>query len=123
MKLIIAGGRSFEGDEEHLQWLDDIDNLHKVTEVISGKAPGADYFGEQWAKLRRLPVKAFPAKWHRHGRAAGPMRNRQMAEYADAVALFPGGKGTDNMRYQARFYGLKIFEYPTPTPESNDEHV
>jgi predicted Rossmann-fold nucleotide-binding protein len=34
-----------------------------------------------------------------------------MAKYADAVALLPGGRGTDNMRENARRYGLKIYEY------------
>jgi len=34
-----------------------------------------------------------------------------MATYADAVALFPGGKGTSSMRRQAINKGIKIYDY------------
>lgn len=112
MKLIIAGGRSFKGDKIHLQWLDSIHEQHRVTEVVSGKAPGADHFGEQWAAMRNIPVTPFPADWNKHGRAAGPIRNRQMAGYADGLAAFPGGKGTANMLRQAADAELTIFTYP-----------
>jgi hypothetical protein len=49
-------------------------------------------------------VKEFPANWVEHGRAAGPIRNGQMADYADAlIAVWDGkSKGTGNMINQAR---------------------
>lgn len=48
---------------------------------------------------RDIPVKRFPADWDRHGRAAGPIRNCQMAQYADAlIAIWDGkSRGTKNM--------------------------
>jgi hypothetical protein len=58
--------------------------------------------------MNRVPVKQFPADWNKYGKAAGPIRNAQMAKYADAVILFPGGRGTANMRKLAKEHGLEI---------------
>ncbi len=46
-----------------------------------------------------IPVKEMPADWNRYGNSAGPMRNRQMAEYADAAVIIWDGysRGTRNM--------------------------
>lgn len=125
MKTIIAGGRDFvptQKDEELLDSLKD-----QITEVVSGKAKGADAFGEVWAQFNKIPIKEFPAEWdnfdlpivvrrtNKYGKeynaAAGACRNEQMAKYADAVVLFPGGKGTEDMYKQAVKYKLKIFDF------------
>ena len=108
MKLIIAGGRDYVFNAK------DIDNLNSIVnviEVVSGCASGADYHGELWAISKNIPIKKFPANWGQHGNSAGPIRNKQMAEYADAVALFPGGRGTDNMFRTALRFKLKIFDF------------
>lgn len=53
----------------------------------------------------------IPADWEAHGKAAGPRRNRKMAEYAAAViALWDGkSRGTRNMLYVAHEHGLEIY--------------
>lgn len=107
MKLIIAGGRDYclrPYDYTRLN------RIRGVTEVVSGGARGADACGELWASNRKIPVKRFVADWDGFGKRAGMLRNRQMAEYADAVVLFPGGRGTDNMFDVAKELGLKIFD-------------
>ncbi len=110
MKLIIAGGRDYKFTLHDFRLLDWV--LSKgVTEVVSGGAQGADAAGERWAESIRIPVKRFPADWTTYGRFAGPRRNRQMAEYADALALFPGGKGTANMMQEARAKNLQIYDF------------
>lgn len=110
MKLIIAGGRDYELKREDYEWLDSLCAMYEVSEIVSGGATGADAGGEQFAISRQLPVKRFPANWKTYGRSAGPIRNRAMAEYADAVALFPGGRGTQNMRDVAIENWLQVFE-------------
>ena len=97
VKTIIAGGRNYELTSEDKAWLDTL----PITEVVCGGATGADDGGRIWAKSKGLPVKMFPADWNKHGKAAGPIRNQLMAEYAEAVALFDGGKGTNDMRHKA----------------------
>ncbi len=103
--VVVAGGRDYRITEADEAWLDTL----PIREVVSGGASGADAGGEAWARKRGIPVKRFPADWNTHGRAAGPIRNRQMAEYADGVVLFPGGRGTDSMRREAERRGLQIF--------------
>ena len=68
-------------------------------EVVSGGCRGPDQMGEVWAKHRGIPVQLFPADWKLHGKSAGPIRNKRMAEYADAlVAIWDGSShGTANM--------------------------
>lgn len=71
----------------------------EITEEVCGMAIGVDCLGEQWAIANSVPVKEMPANWNKHGRAAGPIRNREMAEYADAAIIVWDGKsrGTRNM--------------------------
>jgi len=111
MKLIIAGGRDYDLGEAQYAWLDEIHSSYGVTEVVSGGAHGADAGGELWALKRGLPVKIFTAEWARYDRSAGPRRNQQMALYAEALALFPGGRGTANMRTVAAARKLLFFRY------------
>lgn len=99
MKVIIAGSRHMPFSMFHL-----IDEAVKksnfqVTEVVCGLARGADMFGGKWAVNNSIPVKTFPADWDTHGKAAGPIRNQQMAEYADALIVFiwDGSRGSKDM--------------------------
>jgi len=57
-----------------------------------------------------LKIKSFPAKWERYGKSAGMKRNLQMAMYADACILFPGGRATANMKELAITSKLKVIE-------------
>jgi len=107
MKTILAGGRDYFFSCHDIDALDALN----ITEVVSGCATGADTCGEEWAKSRNIPIKQFPADWKKLKHAAGPIRNRQMAQYADAVVLFPGGKGTLNMFNEAKKHGLIIHDW------------
>ncbi len=109
MKLIIAGGRNYQLSDADFAWLDRLHAQTPVTEVVCGGATGADAGGKAWAEAKRIPVKLFLPGWTQHGYAAGPIRNKQMAEYANAVALFPGGRGTESMRREALAAGIPIY--------------
>lgn len=109
MKIVIAGGRNFADWEYFMgymttlpKWIGEDD-----FEVVSGGATGVDKMGEEFAHLFGLKLKVFPADWEAHGRAAGPIRNEQMAQYADGVIAFWDGKskGTANMIATARRLG------------------
>lgn len=119
MKTIIAGGREITDMGVLLAALAACGWQDEITEVVSGRAFGADDLGERWAKARGLRVQPFPANWWKYGNAAGPRRNREMAAYADAlVALDSGGNGTADVIKQARQQGLRVFVWPVaPTPE------
>lgn len=120
MKVIIAGGRDYQFTDADLHWLDDLAASAKGSgnpfeEIVTGGASGADTGGWIWAKGAEIPTRKFPADWLTHGKAAGPIRNRQMAEYVGPnglCILFPGGKGTASMRVEAERVGMRIVKYP-----------
>jgi hypothetical protein len=110
LKLIIAGGRDYSLTEWDKGQLDAIHFEHNVTEVVSGGAKGADAGGEAWAFEWNIPVRRFPADWSL-GPKAGPLRNKEMADYGEALAAFPGGPGTTNMVNEATKKGIPVFDF------------
>jgi len=112
MKTIVAGPRDFTDRELVFNALTFAGEY--ITEVVSGGAKGVDALGEAWARENLIPIRRFPADWDYHGRKAGPIRNRQMAEYADQLLAFWDGesKGTGNMIRQAKARGLNVVVWP-----------
>lgn len=110
MKLIICGGRDYHLTEFDRGVLTGLDLALLITEVVSGGCAGADLDGEAWAKEFDIPVKQFLPDWVGKKKSAGPLRNREMAEYADACIAFPGGGGTADMVKRAEAKGLKVFD-------------
>ena len=115
MQLIIAGGRNYRFTNRDRAFLHDlytesILSGDPIIEEVCGGAAGADTEGAKWARSKRLPVVMFPADWKKYGLAAGMIRNREMAQYASAVVLFSGGRGTASMFREAEAAGLKIFD-------------
>jgi len=98
MKTIIAGGRDFYNYELLEQQVNG-QKFFAVSEVVSGAARGADSLGEEYASKNNLPLKQFHADWKKHKRAAGIIRNTEMAEYADCLIAFWDGasRGTKHM--------------------------
>ncbi len=85
--------------------------------LLHGGARGADQSIARAAQQLGWSSLVMPAQWQQHGRAAGPIRNRQLLEQAIARALahgtpglpvsvlvvaFPGGSGTASLVHQAR---------------------
>lgn len=112
MKVIIAGGRDYKERSDHIREVKRLLSEWGATEVVSGLAKGADALGVRIGMQLGLPIAKFPANWNRHGKGAGHIRNRQMAEYADALIALPGSRGTENMIDQAKANGLKIAVIP-----------
>ena len=83
-----------------------------ISEIVSGGCRGIDLAGEQFASDYDIPVKRFLPDWS-IGKAAGPIRNKQMAEHSDALILVWDGrsKGSASMKKLAEQNGLKIYEY------------
>ena len=111
MRLIIAGGRDYSLSPVQLAALDAIHHDERITQVVSGGATGVDASGEAWARRNRIPVVVHKADWGKHGKAAGPRRNAEMAKVADAVALFKGGRGTASMFAEAERAGIRVYDF------------
>ena len=99
MKTIVAGCGDFRDYDLLKKRMDEFRKDHEVTQIVSGGASGVDYYGEKYAQENDIPIQYFPADWIKHGKAAGPIRNREMAEYGDQLFVVWDGKskGTKNM--------------------------
>ena len=111
-KVIVAGCRDFAG-YELLKEKCDFYLQNKKPEnivIVSGHASGSDALGEHYAQERGYETEIYPADWKTNGRAAGPIRNAQMATVADALIAFWDGKsrGTKNMIDTATKRGLQV---------------
>lgn len=110
-RVIIAGGRDFKDYNYLAKTMDNLlSNIKGDITVVCGKAKGADTLGEQYAKERGYLVQYFPANWDRYGKAAGYIRNTEMAKNADALVAFWDGEslGTRHMIEIAKTRGLKV---------------
>lgn len=96
MKYIVAGGRDFTNGIITKRVLD---TFSDIDTIISGDARGADFLGAMYAVENNIPVEHFPAQWNTYGKAAGYIRNAEMAEAGNALIAFWDGqsKGTMNM--------------------------
>lgn len=132
MKTIIAGSRTIT-DKQHVFDAAFRAGTYygiKITEVVSGAAPGVDRKGEEYAADVGIPVKQFPVKdaeWKnltapgarivtrtdgsQYNANAAHDRNQRMADYAEALIAIWDGKspGTRDMISRARKRGLKIY--------------
>ena len=92
----------------------------EVTTVISGGARGVDSIGELLACTElHVPVVRYHADWAAHGKAAGPMRNQEMALNADALVAVshPESRGTADMIARARRLGLQVYVEHIPAAQ------
>jgi hypothetical protein len=88
---IVCGSRVFNNATMMHSTLNSAVAKHGAPKVIfHGAAKGADLLAGEWAvqtftadgETKIVPV---PADWDQHGRGAGPIRNRKMAELAKEV--------------------------------------
>lgn len=111
MKTIVAGSRDIS--DHSLVWPHLDKHESEITEVVSGGARGVDSWGEIWAEASHIPYVQFLPDWNKYGKAAGMLRNKEMAEYADAlIAIWDGeSKGTKHMIDIMTKMGKKVTVY------------
>jgi hypothetical protein len=93
---------------------------------VSGGAEGVDTIAIEWAKANHLPVNVFPADWSKHGKSAGPIRNAEMAKYADALICirWDYSKGSKNMAELMIKANKPVIQYILPKIEfTNDNRL
>ena len=114
MRLLVTGGRDY-ADRAHV-WatLDAIHAAAPITVLVHGACPaGADRHAAEWATVRDVQQEPHPADWRRFGRAAGPVRNQEMADDgADVFVAFEGGTGTADMIRRAEAAGIRRWRAP-----------
>lgn len=128
MRTIIAGTRTAGENDVQAAWGLFISACPvKPTVILSGAAAGADKHGERIARDAGIPVWTFPAKWSEHGKAAGPIRNAEMASRAEALLLVWDGssRGSRDMLARSRSLGLfsRVFLYGSSPSHKATSHV
>ena len=106
MRVLICGDRDWVDRDLIHSWIEQLQEWG-VDSIIEGEARGADTIAREEAEKLGIEVEKFPAEWNRFGRAAGPIRNRQMLdENPDLVLAFHDhiefSKGTRNTLTEAR---------------------
>lgn len=132
MKLIIAGSRSIKAYSTVRTAILESDlwaKYGKAIEVVSGKAPGVDTLGEEFAAKAKLKVHDFPADWdnikapgaviRRNSRGqynamAGHWRNEEMAQFADEALIVWDGASTGSLDMLHRMIALEKPVYLFP---------
>lgn len=71
---------------------------HIMAGVHVGNATGVDFIVKKWCIENEVACDVYAAKWDRYGRAAGPIRNKELIDNSKQLIAFPGpkSKGTKN---------------------------
>ena len=103
--------------------------------LLHGGARGADAAIGRAAQQLGWSALVMPAQWQLHGRAAGPIRNRELLELAISraealssaaapvsvlVVAFPGGAGTASLVREARRLAARA---PVPLSVAQISHA
>ena len=123
MKVIIAGSRNLGSWSQVTAAIVTSGFEQEMSEIVSGGARGVDRMGEHFASLYKIPLKVFPADWNKNGKAAGPIRNAEMAKYADAlIAVWDGeSRGTKNMIDEMEKLDKPVHVYQIETVYDEDD--
>jgi hypothetical protein len=119
VKALVCGDRHWTNKAIIMKVLKE----HGITQIIVGGASGADTIAEECAKKIKtiwgypLVVWKYMADWKKYGRAAGPIRNKQMLEMGKPQIVFAfhddieSSKGTKNMIMQANKEDIPVHLY------------
>lgn len=114
MKWLITGSRNINNKKLIF------DNLSKILYdfgkpdlIIHGGCYGVDTISGWWANSNKIKVQIEKADWDKYGKAAGPIRNKTMADMLNledlCIAFWDGkSKGTKNMISLVKYKGNKI---------------
>ncbi|MEU0158976.1 DUF2493 domain-containing protein [Streptomyces sp. NPDC006261] len=114
--VIVTGSRDYQDWEKVWKELESLLFEHGSLLIRHGGCPtGADRHAEEWYLYQygwsAVDRKAHRANWDLHGKAAGPIRNREMAQAgADLCLAFPLGesRGTWNCVNECKKAGIPV---------------
>ena len=116
MKILITGGRYWSDRDKISNALFDASAPGDI--IIEGGAPGADTIARQvcdWMRPRRRWIE-LRADWELYGKAAGPIRNREMLDLQPEIVLafhedLANSRGTKDCAEEAIRRGIPVAVY------------
>lgn len=119
MKIAITGGRDYRITPKDIFWLSEqcamglkMGGFWDLV-FVHGDARGVDRDIGWLLESKSFRVEKYPAEWEKYGKAAGHIRNAQMAEMCNLCLAFPGGTGTQNMIDTCKRLGKQVLFSPT----------
>lgn len=96
--IAIVGSRGFDEYEVLEESILSLFQPDQINKIISGGAIGTDTLAEQFSSKHNVQIEVIKPEWNKYGRAAGPIRNKEIMKAADFAIVFWDGssKGTLN---------------------------
>ena len=113
MRVLICGDREWCNRSVIMKVIQEL----KPKIIIEGGCRGVDTLARECANILHIEVHEYRAEWQRFGRAAGPIRNKEMIEEGrpSLVVAFHNNldksSGTKNMVKQAKKYYIPVKIY------------
>jgi len=109
MRVLVCGDRNWTNKALIKRFLES----SGATLVIHGGCRGADKIAGELSRELGLSEIECPANWQEHGKAAGPIRNRQMLSHRPAMVIafhndIQKSKGTKDMINAAKAAGIPV---------------
>jgi hypothetical protein len=114
MKILVTGSRTFPSRELVEKVLEHWNPGGDVLVIVGDCPTGADLYAREWCAKAKVPCQIHYADWDKHGKPAGPIRNREMVEQEpDIVLAFYHGasRGTQNCVNLASKAGISVDKY------------
>ena len=111
-KVLVTGDRYWTAKHIIMQVL----QATKPKIVVEGEQRGADILAKECALALGIKVLKYEANWIKYGKAAGPLRNREMIKENPEIVLafhdnIEKSKGTRNMIMLANNRGVPVHLY------------
>lgn len=112
-RILVSGDRDWIDKDTIRRCFACLDRFPGQITLIHGDCRGLDRTAGEVAREKGWQVIAVPADWNQHGKAAGPIRNKEMLDMnPDLLIWFHDdlgrSRGTSDMIRQATGRGLKI---------------
>ena len=114
-RILVTGSRDWDDAQElRLALISATVSRLESAVIVHGACPsGADALAAEWASDYGVRTEEHPADWDGYGKAAGFIRNAEMAGLgADLCLAFykqgAGNKGTDHCASQAEKAGIPV---------------
>lgn len=111
--VVVAGSRKLteimtDDEARQLVWGVLNGSPFQIGELVSGGARGVDSLAEEYAENNNIDLTVMEADWDTFGSFAGPRRNSEMADYAEAgviIRVDESAGSTDMLKKARKHFG------------------